>query len=46
MLLHNQWIAEESKEETKKKIPRDKWQQRHNGPKPMGHIKAFSEGSL
>ena len=33
MLLNNQWITEEIKE--KKKIPRDKWQQKHDDPKPM-----------
>ena len=42
MLLNKQWIAEELKEEIKK-IPRSKWQQRHNNPKPMECIKSSSK---
>ena len=37
-----QWITEEIKEEIKK-IPRDKWQQKHDNPKPMGHSKNSSK---
>ena len=33
MLLNKQWITEEIKEEIKKKIPRDKGQQKHNDPR-------------
>ena len=29
-----------------RKIIRDKWQQRHNNPKPMGHNKSSSEREL
>ena len=39
MLLNNQWITEEIKEEILK-IPRDKWQQKHDDPKPMGCSKS------
>ena len=43
MLLNNQWITEETEEEiTKKKIPRDKWKQKDDDPKPMGHSKSSS----
>ena len=42
MLLNNQWITEEIKEKNQK-ILRDKWQQRYNNPKPMGHSKSSSE---
>ena len=39
MLLNNQWIVEEIKEE----IKRDKRKQRYNNPKPTGHSKSSSE---
>ena len=42
MLLNNQWITEEIKEEIKK-IPRSKWQQTYNTPKPMGCRKNSSK---
>ena len=42
MLLNNQWITEEIKEEIKK-IPRSKWQQRYDTPKPMGYSKSRSK---
>ena len=42
MLLNNQWITEEIKEEIKK-IPRDKWQQKHDDPKPMGCSRSSSK---
>ena len=42
ILLNNQWITGEIKEE-KKTIPRDKWKQKHNGPKPMGCSKSSSK---
>ena len=35
MLLNNQWITKEIKEEIKK-ISRETWQWRYNYPKPMG----------
>ena len=35
MLLNNQGIIEEVKEEIKKKIPGDKWKQKHGNPKPV-----------
>ena len=41
MKLNNQWISEEIKEENKK-IPWDKWRQRHHDPKSMGHSKSSS----
>ena len=41
MLLKNQWIAEEIR--GNKKIPSDKWQWRHNNPKPMGYSKSSSK---
>ena len=41
MLLNNQWIIEEIKEEIKRYI--EKWQWRYNNPKPMGHSKSSSE---
>ena len=37
ILLNNQWITEEIKEEIK--IPTDKWQWKHNDSKPMGSRK-------
>ena len=42
MLLNNQWIIEEIKEEIKK-APRDKGKQKHSHPKPMGHSKSSSK---
>ena len=44
MLLTNQWITEEIKEESKK-MPTSKQQQRHNNPnpKPMGCSKSSSK---
>ena len=42
MLLNNQEITEEIKEEIKK-IHRNKWQWKHNDPKPMGHSKSSSK---
>ena len=41
MLLNNQDITEETKEEIK--IPRDKWQWKHDDPKPMGCSKSSSK---
>ena len=40
MLLNNQEITEEIKEEIKKLIPGDKWQWKHDDPKPMGCSKS------
>ena len=42
MLLNNQEITEEIKEEIKK-IPRDKWQWKHDNLKPMGCSKSSSK---
>ena len=42
MLLNNQEITEEIKEEILK-IHRNKWQQKHNNPKPMEHSKSSSK---
>ena len=42
MLLNNQEITEEIKQEIKK-IPRDKWQWKHDDPKPVGCIKSSSK---
>ena len=42
MLLNNQEITEEIKEGIKK-IHRNKLQQKHDDPKPMGHSKSSSE---
>ena len=42
MLLNKQEITEEIREEIKK-IPRDKWEQKHNDPKPMGCSKSSSK---
>ena len=44
MILNNQWITEEIKEEIKranKKLPRDKWKWKHD-PKPV----VWSKGSF
>ena len=41
MLLNNQWITEEIKEEFK--VPRSKWQWKHNDPKPMECSKSSSK---
>ena len=38
-LINNQELTEEIKEEIKK-IPTDKWQQKHDDPKPMGCSKS------
>ena len=40
MLLNNGSLK---KSEEIKKIPRDKWQQKHDNPKPMGHSKNSSK---
>ena len=42
ILLNNQELTEEIKEENKK-IPRNKWQWKHNDPKPMGCNKCSSK---
>ena len=42
MLLSNQEITEEIKEEIRK-IPRNKWQWKHNYPKPMGCSESSSK---
>ena len=42
MLLNNQGITEEIKEEIKK-IHRNKWQWKHDNPKPMGCSKSSSK---
>ena len=42
MLLNNQEITEEIKEEIKK-LPRNKWQWKHSVPKPMGCHKSCSK---
>ena len=42
MLLNSQRIAEVIKEEIKK-IPRHKWQQKHDDPKTMGYSKSSSK---
>ena len=44
-LLNNQEITEEIKEEIKK-IPRDKWQWKHDDTKPMGWSKSSSKGKF
>ena len=41
MLLNNQWLTKEIKGEINK--PRDKWQWRHNDPKPVGCSKSSSK---
>ena len=40
MLLNNQWITEERGNQT---ISRDKWQQKHNDPKPIEYSKSSSK---
>ena len=42
MLLNNQWVNEEIKEEIKK-ISWDKWKRKHNFPKSMGCSKSSSK---
>ena len=42
MPLNNQWVTEEIKEEIKK-IPRNKWKQKHDDSKPMGCSKSNSK---
>ena len=42
MLLNNQEITEEIKQEIKK-IPRDKWQWKHDDPKSMGCSKSSTK---
>ena len=41
MLLNNQWITEEIKEEIKEY--QEKWQWKHDNPKPMGCSKSSSK---
>ena len=43
-LLNNQEITEEIR--GNQKIPRNKWQQKHDNPKPMGRSKRSSKGEL
>ena len=43
-LLNNQEITEESKEEIK--IPKNKWQWKHDDPKPMGCSKSSSKSEV
>ena len=38
MFLNNQEVTEEIKKDIQK-IPTNKWQQKYNNPKPMGHSK-------
>ena len=45
MLLNNQWITEEIKEEIKKH-PQTKWQWKRNNPKPMVHSKSSSKSEV
>ena len=42
MLLNNEWIIEEIKEENKN-IPGDKWKWKHNDPKSVGCNKSSSK---
>ena len=42
MLLSNQWITEKN-QRGNQKLPRDKWQQRYDDPKPMGCYKSSSK---
>ena len=44
MLLNNQEITEEIKEEIK--TPRNKWQWKHDDPKPMGCSKSSSKREI
>ena len=44
MLLNNQEITEEIR--GNQKIPRDKWQRKHDDPKPMGHSKSSSKSEV
>ena len=41
MLLNNQWITEEIREN--KKIPREKWKWKQDDPKPMEHRRTNSK---
>ena len=41
MFLNNQQVTEEVKREIRK-IPRNKWQWKHDNSKPMGHSKSSS----
>ena len=43
MYLNNQQVTEEIRREIKIKIPRNKWQWKHNDPKPMGCSKSNSK---
>ena len=45
MLLNNQWITEEIKEDIKE-IPKGKWKWKENNPKPMGCTKSSSKGEV
>ena len=45
MLLNNQWITEEIKEEIKK-ITRDKWKWKHDDTKAMGWSKSSSKRTV
>ena len=45
MLLNNQWITEEIKEDIRK-LPRDKWKWKHNNPKLMVTAKAILRGKF
>ena len=42
MLLNNEWINNEIKEEIKK-YPENKWKWPNNSPKPMAHSKGSPE---
>ena len=41
--LKKEDLEKKSKNNNKKKIPRDKWKQKHNEPKPTGHSKSSSK---
>ena len=45
MFLNNQEFTEKKKKKLKS-IPRNKWQWRHDDPKPMGCSKAFLRGKF
>ena len=45
MLLNNQWITEEIKEEIKN-IPKDKWKRKHGNQKLMECSKKSSKGEV